>query len=235
MYKSLKVISLLIPFIFLFSCKMDVDENKSEGKESAKEDKITEIRIVQAPKTISYEQGSELNLEGLVVEAVYESGKTKQVKDYSTKPENHSILNTLGINTISIYYEGFETSTFVTVNEKIIPKIIAPSYFWGNWQRMDSGEVYTIDETAVSKNIDNTSYQILSVTENSITSELGVFQKQSEQVLIKDSIPYFRQGGSNLIYSLKIVGFTDQIQNRAASTTGQKKYKGKGRSNRFPS
>ena len=104
-----------------------------------------------------------------------------------------------------------------------------------NWQRMDSGEVYTIDETSVSKNIDSSSYQILSVTENSITSELGIFQKQSEQVLIKDSIPYFRQGGSNLTYSLKIVGFTDQIQNRAASITGQKKYKGKGRSNRFPS
>ena len=105
MYKSLKVISLLIPFIFLFSCKMDVDENKSEGKESAKEDKITEIRIVQAPKTISYEQGSELNLEGLVVEAVYESGKTKQVKDY------------FGYEVKVIRFEGKPTRIFVKKND----------------------------------------------------------------------------------------------------------------------
>lgn len=250
MKRFINLLAAFFSLVLFFSCEINANNDNS-----SKNAKLIEIRISQTPKVITYQQGDELILDGMVVDAVYEDGTTKAIKDYTTKPENHSILNTSGIVDIYVYYKDFNAKTFVTVNKNSssnpednqketteenpsenpaeIPSVISSGYFWGNWQRMDSGEIYIIDETSVCESSNNSKYKIYAASDDSISTDLGVFQKQSEQVLIKDSIPYFRQGGSNLSYSLKIVGFTDEITNRAASTSDLKKYKGTGKSDRF--
>ncbi len=91
----------------------------------------------------------------------------------------------------------------------------AVSFFWGSWVRMDNGQKYDVLEKTVM--YAGTSYDILYSDENNLeVKNLGVFKKQSESVIICDSIPYFRKGGTNIEYKLKIVGFANQ--DRAAST-----------------
>ena len=85
------------------------------------------------------------------------------------------------------------------------------SFFWGTWVRMDSGEEYNFWEDKVETKY--TSYSITSTNTNSIVvSGLGTFTKQSESVIVNNNIPYFRNCGTNLEYSLKIVGFQKNIK-----------------------
>ena len=117
--------------------------------------------------------------------------------------------------------------------------IISNSFFWGTWVRMDNGNEYEILESAVIRNL--TSFTI---TDSSIDSlsvfGLGTFKKESDSVIVCDNIPYFRKGGANLEYSLKIVGFTSSETissnktpvSRAAGTKVNG-IKGKGKSTKY--
>ena len=93
-------------------------------------------------------------------------------------------------------------------------------YFWGIWQRMDKGDYYTIGESGVD--FSDASYSITSADEDSITvSKLGTFTKQTSSLLVNNSIPYFRKGGTNLEYTMKLVGFEEDVSRaaRAARTS----------------
>lgn len=119
------------------------------------------------------------------------------------------------------------------------PTIISDSFFWGTWVRMDNGEEYEILESNVIRN-----YTSFTITDSSIdslsVSGLGTFKKESDSVIVCDNIPYFRKGGANLEYSLKIVGFTSSetissnksLVSRAAGTNVSG-IKGKGKSKKY--
>ena len=72
---------------------------------------------------------------------------------------------------------------------------------------MDNGKQYEVLEASVTQGTNT--YKITASDENSlIVKTLGHFKKQSDSVIICNDIPYFRNGGTNLEYSLKLVGFT---------------------------
>ncbi len=96
-------------------------------------------------------------------------------------------------------------------------------FWWGTWQRMDNGELYEISENKVkiyrgtatnpaeTYNISNAS------TETSlVVTSLGTYTKTSDRIIELNSIPYFRKGGSNLDFSLKLVG---HLQDRSADSS----------------
>ena len=109
-------------------------------------------------------------------------------------------------------------------------------YFWGTWQRMDKGDYYTIGESSVD--FSDTSYSITSAGEDFLTvSTLGTFTKQTGSVMVNNSIPYFRKGGTNLEYTMKLVGFEEDLSRtaRAASSTSLAGYTVTGKSDKYGS
>ncbi len=102
---------------------------------------------------------------------------------------------------------------------------IINKFFWGTWVRMDSGAVYVIDESQItvykkdSSEISNV-YDAVSSTESELSvSGIGKFTKQSDSVIQNNAIPFFRKGGFNLSYSMKLVGFEDTVSRAASSIT----------------
>ena len=91
---------------------------------------------------------------------------------------------------------------------------------------MDNGQTYIIEEKDVflleDEKATNT-YKIISSSQNELTvSTLGIFKKQSDAVMINGAIPYFRKGGSNLSYTMKLVGFEDTVAaNNENTITGR--------------
>ena len=107
--------------------------------------------------------------------------------------------------------------------------VSADSYFWGTWVRMDSGAEYEILETTVVQA--GNSYEITASTATSLSvNNLGTFTKESDSVMLCNNIPYFRKGGTNLEYSLKIVGFTSTSR---AAGSGLAGIKAKGKSSKY--
>lgn len=110
-------------------------------------------------------------------------------------------------------------------NDSVNDSYNAVSFFWGSWVRMDNGQKYDVLEKTVM--YEGISYDILYSDEDILkVKTLGDFKKQSDSVMICNNIPYFRKGGTNIEYKLKIVGFANK--DRAASTfIGGAKGKGK--------
>ena len=109
----------------------------------------------------------------------------------------------------------------------------ADSFFWGTWVRMDNGNEYEFLENSIlwsGKNYGVSAFDINSVT----VKELGKFNKESDSVIVCDNIPYFRKGGTNLEYSLKLVGFISSEQQMArAAGSVLPGVKGKGKSKKY--
>lgn len=133
-----------------------------------------------------------------------------------------------------------ETESGDKNNENNTPSTNA-SYFWGSWQRMDNGQLYVVEEESVfvyksqsEKELIGT-YDIVSEENgSSMTVEsLGQFSKQSDKVMKNNHIPYFRAGGTNLTYKMRLVGFVDS--SRAASGINLGGYKVKGLSETYDS
>ncbi len=98
----------------------------------------------------------------------------------------------------------------------LAPPVKADQFFWGKWTRMDKGWNYEVEETAVIVN--GQSHKIQSSTsEKLIVNGVGEFTKVSNsQINLHDDIydidiPFYRQGGTNLSYKVKVVGFKDVI------------------------
>ncbi len=128
-----------------------------------------------------------------------------------------------------------QTTTPQTPQNPETPEISSRTnnqFFWGTWVRMDNGVEYEILETTVKQGLN--SYQITTFGDNSITvSALGIFYKESERVIVCNNIPYFRKGGVNLEYSLKLVGFTSQSSRIVA--TGTQGITARGKSTKYGS
>ncbi|MBR6199025.1 MAG: SUMF1/EgtB/PvdO family nonheme iron enzyme, partial [Spirochaetales bacterium] len=121
-----------------------------------------------------------------------------------------------------------EESTVTTVQNA---SLLANQYFWGTWVKMSDGAEYVINETDCRySSISNT---FSSSTDTTLTvSGLGTFTKQSDSVMVMDNIPYYRKGGANLEYSIRVVGFTD---GRAGGTYGQANKRVTGKSQKYTS
>ena len=114
--------------------------------------------------------------------------------------------------------------------------VLVNQFFWGQWQRMDNGKSYYINENNIKT--DERLYSATSSSENYLNVEgLGRFEKQTDSVIINNSIPYFRKGGTNLSYKMKLVGFEDSINRaaRAASSASLSGYTITGTSEQFES
>lgn len=109
-------------------------------------------------------------------------------------------------------------------------EITSDQFFWGKWIRMDNGKSYEILESYITGN--GYTYSITASDSNSLTAtNLGTFNKESESVIVCDNIPYFRDGGVNLEYTLKLVGMSSEVD-RAASS-GFSGIKGRGKSKKY--
>ena len=78
--------------------------------------------MVAGPTMTTYTVGESLDLTGLVVTATYDDGSSKEVTGYETSPEDGTVLDTVGSQTVTVSYtEGdvTKTTTFtVTVEEE---------------------------------------------------------------------------------------------------------------------
>ncbi len=112
----------------------------------------------------------------------------------------------------------------------------AHQFFWGTWIRMDKGTKISIEDTKLisgssSYDVDSSDKDNL-VIRGTIGNGISSFKKKSQNVIeAKEGdalIPFYRQGGTNLDYSLKVVG---HLGSRAAS--GLANLKVRGTSNKF--
>ncbi|MCR5401185.1 MAG: bacterial Ig-like domain-containing protein, partial [Treponema sp.] len=187
---------------------------------------------ISEPSKKNYLYGDKLDLSGLTVTALYQDGSTKTVSGWTSFPADGSELKKTGTQEIQIYYGGVSASFSIEVSALDGSK--STSFFWGKWIRMDTGTVYEVLDTAVKV---NGNYKpIISCSDSSINiSEVGTLEKESDRIIKnEDNIPFFRYGGTNLEYSLKVVGFTDS-ESRAISSSGLKGLKGKGKSDTYTS
>ena len=200
--------------------------------EEEKEDIVTlsSIYITKNPAKLEYEVGEKLDLSGLEVKAVFSNKDEQIIKDWKSSPANGSILSNAGKQIITISYNDKSTTITVTVKDKELPPASkADQFFWGTWVRMDSGKQYEILENTVEQN--NKSYIITSSDSKTLTVEtLGTFKKESDSVIVCNNIPYFRKGGANLEYSLKLVGFANTSRAAGVAMSG---IKGKGKSDKY--
>ncbi|MCQ2592030.1 MAG: SUMF1/EgtB/PvdO family nonheme iron enzyme [Treponema sp.] len=110
--------------------------------------------------------------------------------------------------------------------------ICSDSYFWGTWVRMDNGKQYEVLEDKVI--FEGRQYSVISSASTELqVKSLGTFKKESDSVIINGNIPYFRNGGANLEYSLKLVGFTEGAGRAASSSISG--IKGKSKSEKYTS
>ena len=119
----------------------------------------------------------------------------------------------------------------------------AKQYFWGTWVRMDKGTEITINEDSISAG--GTEYTIFASSTDDVLNFNGSidgmksFTKKSKNVMEAKKgdaiIPFYRKGGTNLEYTLKVVGFAESASRAAGSTTvGKAGIKVKGTTPRFP-
>ena len=218
---SIILFSLFIIIIGFTGC--DTATTGPQNLDSPGQNKsLVEIYIAHKPYNVLYEAGDTLNLSGLLVKAKYSDDTEEVVDGWTSSPEEGSALTNVGDSIlITITYKDKSVSFTIRVDEKDNNAVFSDSFFWGTWVRMDNGTEYEVLDSYVSEN--GTPYRILDADSSSLTVEtLGTFTKESEEVkdVIKNnSIPYFRKGGTNLEYSLKIVGFANQNTGRAAATS----------------
>ena len=218
---SIILFSLFIIIIGFTGC--DTATTGPQNQDNPEQNKkLTDIYVAHKPYNVLYEAGDTLNLSGLVIKAKYSDNTEDVVDGWASSPEDGSTLTVVGDSIlITITYKDKSVSFTIRVDEKDNNAVFSDSFFWGTWVRMDNGTEYEVLDSYVSEN--GTPYRILDADSSSLTVEtLGTFTKESEEVkdVIKNnSIPYFRKGGTNLEYSLKIVGFANQNAGRAAATS----------------
>ena len=209
------IIALAVLFLSV-GCPLEQELNKSN---------MDTIYISKMPDKTEYEAGEALNLSGIEVRTRYSDGTENIVTDWTSYPAGGSVLSETGSNTVTITYQKMKTTFTVKVNGKSnepeepeLPGEKTTPFFWGTWVRMDNGKEYEVLETSVAQG--KTRYRVTAADETSLTvDKLGTFKKESDSVIVCDNIPYFRNGGANLEYSLKLVGFTNgSIQSRAVGT-----------------
>lgn len=226
-----KLILFIISCVFMFAmiftgCTGEVKPSEESGSNTEQSPTLLSISIRQITSKLNYEYGDILDLSDLVVLASYSDGSEREVDGWTSNPRQWSKLKTSGTVTVTIFYEEKDTSFTITVAQK--PSVTSNEYFWGTWVRMDNGEEFEILESSVKQG--SNSYDVTAGDSNTLTvSSLGTFEKQSDSVMVCEHIPYFRKGGANLEYSLKLVGFT---KSRAAGSV-MSGIRGRGMSSKY--
>ena len=187
---------------------------------------LSSIYISKNPEKLEYEYNSQLDLKGLEIKGKYSDGTEDVIDNWTSEPKAGTSLTNPGTVTVTISYEEKNASFTITVAAK--PVITSNDYFWGSWVRMDNGKEYEVLETSIVQGRNN--YEVTASDSTTlIVNSLGTFTKESDSVMINNNIPYFRKGGANLEYSLKLVGFTT---GRAAGTA-MSGIKGRGKSLKY--
>lgn len=178
------------------------------------------------------------------------SGTDLENKSVSWKSTNTNVALIDASGKIKAISEG-TTDVYATLNEYDEVKsnrisvtvlrtpIACNQFFWGKWIRMDNGKTYEVEENLMR--LEGREYNFLEVNDNYLKIDtLGTFTKEqdSDRILIWHDeyndidIPLYRQGGTNLKYKLRIVGFEDEIGSSSnigrAAGTGNSGLKGKG-------
>ena len=165
---------------------------------------LSSIYISKQADRLDYEYNSLFDLAGLEIKGKYSDGTEEVLEAWSSEPKAGTSLTTSGTVNVTITYEGKTTSFPITVAAQ--PAVISDNYFWGTWVRMDNGKEYEVLETKVVQGRNN--YKITASDSTTLTvNSLGTFTKESDSVMICDSIPYYRKGGANIKYTIKVVGF----------------------------
>ena len=186
---------------------------------------LSSIYISKQADKLSYDYNSLLELTGLEIKGKYSDGTEEVLEGWTSEPKAGT--NLTASRTVTITYEGKTTTFTITVAAR--PVITSNEYFWGTWVRMDNGKEYEVLETSVVQGSNN--YKITASDSTTLTvNSLGKFTKESDGVIVCNNIPYYRKGGANLEYSLKLVGFTTNGRAAGIAMSG---IKGKGKSLKY--
>ena len=136
-----------------------------------------------------------------------------------------------------------DSSIYTYISIKVTKPAAKPAnqYFWGTWVRMDNGKKISIEDTQLidlylkkSHDITKASTDNEIVIDGSIGDGITSLKYKTQNVMEAMEgdavIPFYRQGGTNLDYSLKVVG-NASLMNRAAS--GLSGLRVRGTSNKF--
>ena len=185
-----------------------------------------------------------------VDEGIKETVNWKSSNNAVAKVDSNGKVTAVGVGTAEITVVLAENSAVksspVLINVSA-PPVTCNQFFWGKWQRMDNGEIYEIQETRVVNG--SKEYSITSSTDTTLVIEgLGTFTKDTDRIInCPDStknnivIPYYRQGGTDLKYKVRVVGFADSISSSSisslsrAAATGKKNYKVTAKSEKYSS
>ena len=102
-----------------FGCSR-CDASRTEVIPSIKRE-LEKISITSNANKTTYTVGETLNLSGMIVVAYYIDGSENIVTDYTSNPENGTILNTSGTRTITISYTENEIMKTVSYNVTVNP------------------------------------------------------------------------------------------------------------------
>ena len=107
--------------------------------------------------------------------------------------------------------------------------VYSEPFFWGNWINMANGQCFIINETTIKNEESGDTSTFSTATESVLSIKDGrKFTKESDSVIKCNDIPYFRQGGSNLSYTVKLVGFTgSRAGNNSQTALSNRKIKNK--------
>lgn len=212
--KKLSFMSALIFLLIILFSACDMQSN--EKNKTPKETKLNAIYISQTPTKLKYAYDEQLDLTGLVVKAIYSDGAEKTVDGWTSSPKPWTNLRTSGTVSVTISYQD-KTAAFTVSVASQKTEAVADRYFWGVWVRMDNGNEYEVLEDSVIQGSRN--FNITDSTSSKLTvASLGTFTKESDRVMVdNNNIPYFRKGGANLEYKLKLVSF-DSGTDRALGT-----------------
>lgn len=230
-YLSLIVLIISISFFLITGCDTTVGssdlgstvvtDNKNEKK---KESETKETDKNNDSKTENKESQEKTANKDKIEEKNQQEEKGQEVTEEKSD-EQKSDEGKEGKNEESVIPED-SPQEGVLENQKLC-------FFWGTWVRMDSGEKYDFYEDSIKTS--SGTYSISSINDTSVMSpELGTFTKQSESVIVNNNIPYFKNCGTNLEYSLKIVGF-NTIARAASSHNSIKGIKAVGKSDNYHS
>lgn len=142
--------------------------------------------------------------------------KAKTTYVYTIRNEEGVTLsNTLSIDVPQIDLSEPDDSI------KLVENLVCEQKFWGTWIKMSTGVEYTVFENYVTSS-ENDTFAIsqASSASNLVVDGLGTLTVEANSdgaVLVdRQGIPYFRKGGVNVQYQMKIVGLKSS---RAAATS----------------
>lgn len=152
-----------------------------------------------------------------------ENVKAKSNYTYTIRNEEGIVLS----NALSVYVPQIDIKE-PTDTVPLVEGLVCAQKFWGTWIKMSTGVEYTVFENyVVSSENDTFAISRASTSSNLVVDGLGTFsvESNSEGAVLVDrtGVPYFRKGGVNIEYNMKVVG----LKSSRAAATSSLKIKGK--------